>query len=140
MIFADTSALYAALIADDVNHPRARRAEAFLREQREQIWTIDAVLTELWLLLRRDLTRAFCDSLVRGLMDHGLRREPVIADDYRRAWEIGRDWSDQRFSLTDRQAFAAIERSRQPRAWSYDADFTVMRLGPSKSQALEVVQ
>ena len=140
MIFADTSALYAALVADDVNHPRARTAEALLRERREQIWTIDPVLTELWLLLCRDLTGDFCDVLVRGLMDHGVRREPLIGDDYRRAWEIGRDWADQRFSLTDRQAFAAIERSGQPRAWSYDTDFAVMRLGSDRSQALELVR
>ena len=139
MIFADTSALYATLVRNDAHHGDAHQAEAQLRIDREQLWTIDPVLTELWLLLRRDLTPQFCDDLVRGLLDRGLRREPLLPDDYQRAWQIGRDWSDQRFSLTDRQCFAAIERSRQLKAWSYDRDFAIIRLGPGRIQAIEVV-
>ena len=54
----------------------------------------------------------------------------AFAQDFARAWEIGGDWSDQTFSLTDRQAFAAIERSRRSRAWSYDRDFAIIRIGP----------
>ena len=57
-----------------------------------------------------------------------------------RAWELAREWPDQDFSLTDRQSFAIIERSRQLRAWSYDADFAVIRLGRQRRMSLDLVQ
>lgn len=140
MLFADTSALFAFLVADDHFHRDAVRAEALLRARREPLWTIDPVLTELWLLLRRETSRDLCDQLVAGLLNRGLRRESLQSDDYARAWELARDWPDQDFSLTDRQSFAAIERSRQLRAWSYDDDFAVIRLGPRRALPLELAR
>ena len=139
MLFADTSAVFAFLVADDRHHQDAVRAEAALRARRESIWTIDSVLTELWLLLRRETGRDVSDRLVSGLLERGLRREPLRLEDYVRAWELARDWPDQDFSLTDRQSFAAIERSRHLRAWSYDSDFAVIRLGRQRRAALELV-
>ena len=140
MVFADTGALYALLVVDDVHHQEAVRAEQMLRERREQLWSLDPVFTELWLLLRRDVNVETCDRLVRGLLQHGVQRERLESQDYTRAWEIGRDWSDQTFSLTDRQAFAAMERRRLYRAWSYDRDFAIIRVGPGRKRALEVVR
>ena len=64
----------------------------------------------------------------------------MLPDDYRRAWEIGEAWSDQSFSLTDREAFAAIERTRELRAWSYDVDFSIIRLGPTRSQPIALLE
>ena len=63
----------------------------------------------------------------------------MTAEDYWRAWEIGRDWPDQRFSLTDRQAFAAIERSRDFQAWSYDAHFSIIRLGTGQRYSIALL-
>lgn len=141
MIFTDTSALFALLVVDDLRHPDAVRVHSQVREAREALWTIDPVLTELWLLLYRE-TRSIrvADENVEALLTRGLRREALWPEDYERAWQIGRDWPDQRFSLTDRQAFAALERNRQLRAWSYDRDFSVVRLGPKRGQALEVLR
>ena len=140
MRFADTSALFAFLVADDIHHPEALRAEASIRANREAVWTIDPVLTELWLLLRREVSPAVCDRLVGGLLDRGLRREQVQPGDYDRAWEIGRTWADQAFSLTDRQAFVALERSGDLRAWSYDQDFATIRLGPRRDRRLQLLR
>ena len=98
------------------------------------------VLTELWLLLRRHATLEKCDLVVSGLLERGLRREPLQPESYARAWDLGREWPDQNFSLTDRQAFVAIERSRHLRAWSYDNDFVVIRLGPRHSKSLDIVR
>lgn len=139
MIFADTSALYALLIPSDQFHPDARRAESAIRASREELWTLDSMLTELWQLLYRHFSVARTDELVRGLVARGLRREPVDVQDYERAWEIGQQWPDQPFSLADRQAFAAMERTRRYRAWSYDHHFAVIRLGPRKDTAIELV-
>ncbi len=140
MVFADTSALFAFLVADDRHHADAVRAETGLRAQREILWTIDPALTELWLLLRRETNRVLSDQLIAGLLDRGLRREPLQPESYTRAWGLAREWPDQDFSLTDRQAFAAIEHSRRHRAWSYDDDFAVIRLGPRRSRSLDLVR
>lgn len=140
MVFADTGALYAFLVVGDVHHQEAVRAERGLRERREQLWTLDPVFTELWLLLRRDVSIETCDRLVHGLMERGLQRERLEIQDYARAREIGRQWSDQTFSLTDRQAFAAMERSRRYRAWSYDRDFAIIRVGAARNKALDIVR
>jgi predicted nucleic acid-binding protein len=111
-----------------------------VRRRREILWTIDSVLTELWLLLRREATRELSDRLVAGILERGLRRAPLHADDYARAWALAREWPDQDFSLTDRQAFAAIERNRHLRAWTYDQDYAVIRLGPRRGDAIELVR
>ena len=140
MVFADTSALFAFLVADDRHHADAVRAEAALRAQRELVWTIDPVLTELWLLLRRETNREVSDRLIDGLLTRGLRREPIQPESYVRAWALARGWPDQDFSLTDRQAFAAMEDGGDLRAWSYDRDFSVIRLGPRRSRPLDLVR
>jgi predicted nucleic acid-binding protein len=140
VLFVDTSALFAALVRDDVHHTDAVRVERDTRSRREQLWTIDPVLTELWLLLRREVARGRADTVLSGLLASGLRREPIEDQDYSRAWEFGRDWPDQDFSLTDRQAFAILERTRRIRAWSYDSDFSVMRLGAARDRALDVIR
>ena len=140
MVFADTGALFAFLVADDRHHPDAVQAEQSLRAEREILWTIDPVLTELWLLLRRETGREVSDRLIAGLLDRGLRREPLQPESYARAWALAREWPDQDFSLTDRQAFAAIERSRHYRAWSYDDDFAVIRLGVRRTEPLDLLR
>lgn len=140
MLFVDTGALFAFLVRDDAHHLDAVRAEAEIRGRREQVWTIDPVLTELWLLLRREVGVSRSDALLAALLDRGLVREALQDQDFTRAWQFGSDWSDQDFSLTDRQAFAVLERTRQNRAWSYDKDFAVIRLGTGRDRALELVQ
>jgi predicted nucleic acid-binding protein len=140
VLFADTSALFAFLVRDDVHHVDAVRVESEVRSQREQVWTIDPVLTELWLLLRREIGAGRSDTLVAGVLERGVRRESLEDQDLARAWLLGREWVDQQFSLTDRQAFAALESTRRERAWSYDNDFAVIRLGPGRNRALEVVR
>jgi predicted nucleic acid-binding protein len=140
LIFADTSALYATLVHADRRHADAQRAEASLRGAREELWTIDPVLTELWLLLNRAAGQRRADASLIGLLDAGLRREVVAPEDYLRAWQFAREWPDQRFALTDRQAFAVMERTRRYAAWSYDDDFAVVRLGRPRARALDLVR
>jgi predicted nucleic acid-binding protein len=127
-------------VSRDAHHRDAARAAARLRDERQELWTLDSVLTELWLLLRRDLGHVLCDRAIQGLLDAGLRREPLLPEDYHRAWELGLAWPDQDFSLTDRQAFSAIERVGRLRAWAYDHHFAVVRLGPARDRAMEMVR
>lgn len=137
--FADTSALYALLNRSDRRHSDAALAAHHVRERHEELWTIDAVVVELWRLLRASFGHGSADRLVQEMAAHGLRIEPSAREDYGRAWQLGADWADQEFSLTDRLCFAAIERTRSFRAWSYDADFAVVRLGPRRDRALEIL-
>lgn len=138
MIFADTTALFALLRPDDRHHSDATRAAVRFRDHGEEIWTIDPVLTELWVLLRRDVGVRLADQYLAELLERGLRREPIDGSTYARCWAIAADWPDQRFSLTDRQCFDAIERSGHLSAWSYDDDFVVIRLAPRRSRAITV--
>jgi predicted nucleic acid-binding protein len=70
---------------------------------------------------------------------NGLRIEPTAREDYGQAWQLGAEWTDQGFSLTDQLCFVAIERARSFRVWSYDVDFAVIRLGPRRDRALEIL-
>lgn len=140
MLFADTSALFAALVRSDDHHDEAARVEAETRQRGERLWTVDPVLTELWALLWRAVEGRRADGLVRGLLESGLVREPISTEDYARSWQYGEHWADQGFSLTDRQAFAVMERTGRLRAWSYDKDFRVVRLGPRHDRALDIVR
>jgi predicted nucleic acid-binding protein len=110
-----------------------------LRDQREALWTIDAVVVELWRLLRGGFGGEAADRLVQRLLARGLEVQATAREDYARAWQIGADWKDQQFALTDRLCFAAMERNRSFRAWSYDVDFAVIRLGPRRARALDLL-
>lgn len=137
--FADTSALYGLLNRNDRHHSDAARAVHQVREQHEALWTIDAVAVELWRLLRGAFGRETADRLIQELVARGLTVEPSAREDNSRAWQLGAQWADQDFSLTDRLCFAAIERARSFKAWSYDADFAIIRLGPRRDRALEIL-
>lgn len=137
--FADTSALYALLNRSDRRHADAAQAARDVRQRHEALWTIDAVIVELWRLLRGSFGHATADRLVQEIAAHGLRIEPSAREDYARAWRFGAEWADQDFSLTDRLCFAAMERARSFKAWSYDADFAIIRLGPRRDRALEIL-
>ncbi len=140
MLFADTSALFATLVRSDDHHGAAARVEAETRQRGERLWTVDPVLTELWALLRRAVEGRRADGLVRVLLESGLVREAISTEDYARSWQYGEHWADQEFSLTDRQAFAVMERTGRLRAWSYDKAFVVVRLGPRHDRALDIVR
>jgi predicted nucleic acid-binding protein len=137
--FSDTSALYALLSPPDRHHDAAVRAHREIVERREPLWTVDAVIVELWRLCRARRGSAVADASVQELAVLGLRIEPSAREDYARAWQMGTQWADQQFSLVDRLCFAAIERSRSYRAWSYDSDFAVVRLGPGRTRALALM-
>lgn len=137
--FADTSALFALLIPTDRRHADASNVARQIVQRREPLWTIDAVIVELWRLLRSERGRERADALVAGLAVRGLAIEASAREDYAWAWQLARDWPDQDFSLADRLAFAALERLRSFRAWSYDSDFAVIRLGPARNRALDLL-
>lgn len=97
-------------------------------------------MIELWTHLRGGFGRQKADSLAQQVISHGLAVESSEREDYQRAWQIALEWRDQDFSLTDRLAFVAIERTRSYKAWSYDSDFAVIRLGPRRDRAIDLLR
>jgi predicted nucleic acid-binding protein len=137
--FADTSALFALLSPNDRHHREASEVAHQLVRERELIWTIDAVVVELWRLLRAEFGGEQADFLIRGLASGGLDVQANAREDYASAWQRAVDWPDQDFALADRLSFAAIERLRSYRAWSYDADFAIIRVGAARRRALDIL-
>ena len=74
------------------------------------------------------------------MMGYGLQRAPRSPTGTVKGRQIGAAWPDQDFALTDRLCFAAMERERNLRAWSYDTDFAIIRLGPGRRRALDIVR
>ncbi len=77
-IFTDTSALYALLNRSDQSHADAVRVERTIRDQHEIIWTLDAVIAELWRLLRAAIGRQEADRLVQALIARGVDGERAL--------------------------------------------------------------
>jgi predicted nucleic acid-binding protein len=137
-LFVDTSAFYAIADGRDRHHQGALAA---LRASAgaEPVMTTDHVLVESWLLicsrLGRNAAMKFWDALTMDVFTV----VGVTAQDFRRAREIAREWSDQSFSIIDCTSFAIIERLGIDRALAFDAHFRVIRLGPRHNRALQVI-
>src|SRR5579875_2063962 len=105
-LFIDTSIWYAAADSADVNHSRAKAVLA----AGERLLTTDHVLLETWTLLRYRLHRKAAERFWEGLRAGVAIIEPVGAPDLEAAWQIGRSFPDQDFSIIDRTSFAVMRR------------------------------
>lgn len=135
-LFVDTSAFYAAADAGDSSHARARTALG----GDEPLVTTDHVLLESWLLIRHRLSRPAAERFWDALRQGAAAIESVGPADLEAAWEIGREFPDQDFSLVDRTSFAVMVRLGVTRAASFDDDFAIYRYGRDRSRAFEVVR
>ena len=66
--------------------------------------------------------------------------EIVSAADLDSAWEIGRSYRDQDFSIVDRTSFAVMRRLGIERVASLDDDVAIFRFGPGRRLAFTVVR
>jgi len=64
----------------------------------------------------------------------------VSAADLDSAWEIGRSYRDQDFSMVDRTSFAVMRRFGIDRVASLDDDFAIFRFGPGRRLAFTLVR
>jgi predicted nucleic acid-binding protein len=135
-IFVDTSAWYAVADSGDRSN---RRAKEVLSATATFV-TSDHVLLETWLLLRHRVSRNAAERFWKGLRSGAAHVEVVLAEDLEHAWEIGLQFPDQDFSLTDRTSFALMQRLQINRVASFDDDFAVFRYGRDRSLAFEVIR
>ena len=134
--FVDSSAFYAAADSADVSSGRAR--ELLMAET--GLMTSDHVLVESWRLLRDRLGFDAAERFWDGLRLGPATIEPVREQDLGSAWQIGRLFSDQEFSLVDRTSFAIMERLGIDRAVAFDDDFAVYRFGSRRERAFTLVR
>ena len=126
-IFVDTSALYAALDADDENHPAAaagwRQLLDALATGSTSALTHSGVLTETAALVQRRLGMA----ALRSLLDDIVPLLDVVWVDERmhRAAAVAVTAANQRYvSLVDWTSFLVMRDRAVHVAFAFDADFT----------------
>lgn len=135
-LFVDTSIWYAAADKSDANNNRAKAALS----GGEPLITSDHILVETWTLIRHRLGRRAAERFWEGLRSGAAIVEIVGAADLDSAWEIGRSYRDQDFSLVDRTSFAVMRRLGLERVASLDDDFAIFRFGPGRRLAFTVVR
>jgi len=134
-LFVDTSAWYAAASTGDRSNPRAKEILGAGR-----LVLTDHVLVETWRLLAYRHAPAVADRWWDGIRSGVAEVALVGAGDLERAWEVGRRFSGQGFSLVDRTSFVVMERLGLTRAASFDDHFAIYRYGPRLDRAFDVVR
>ena len=135
-LFVDTSIWYAAADRSDASNARAK---AVLSHD-EPLITTDHILVETWTLIRHRLGRHPAERFWEGIRLGAATLEPVGTADMDAAWEIGKSYRDQDFSLVDRTSFAVMRRLGIERAASLDDHFAIFRFGPNRRLAFTVVR
>jgi len=133
-LFVDTSAWYAAADQSDSNNARAKE----LLRAGERLLTTDHILLETWTLIRQRIHRAAAEAFWEGLRRGVAEVELVGSADLEVAWQLGRRFDDQDFSIIDRTSFAVMQRVGVERVVSFDAHFAVYRYGPNLRRAFDV--
>lgn len=105
-----------------------------------ELVTSDHVLVETWRLLRSRLGFDAAERFWDGLRLGPARIEPILERDLEGAWQIGRAFPDQDFSLVDRTSFALMERLGVSRAVAFDDDFAVYRYGARRDRAFSLIR
>jgi uncharacterized protein len=134
--FVDTSAFYAAADRGDTSHERAK----VLLSAEDALVTSDHVLVESWALLRHRLGRGAAERFWAAIRSGAAVVESVGTADLEVAWAIGEAFADKDFSIVDRTSFAVMQRLGVQRAVSFDDDFAVVRFGPRRDRAFEVLR
>jgi predicted nucleic acid-binding protein len=135
-LLVDTSIWYAAADKSDVSNARAK---AILSDG-EPLITTDHILIETWTLIRNRMGRRIAERFWEALRSGVATIETVGAADLESAWEIGRSYRDQDFSIVDRTSFSVMRRLGVERAASLDNDFTIFHYGPNRRRAFTVVR
>jgi predicted nucleic acid-binding protein len=122
VIFADTSAMYALLDANDPNHPAARRTFESFQAADARLMTHAYVVVEVVALVQRrlglDIVRRLADDLLPIIevlpVDAGLHAEAMAS-----LLASGR----RGVSLVDHTSFLVMRRRGITQAFAFDADF-----------------
>ena len=121
MIFVDTGALFALLVATDANHAKAL---TWHKAAPRDLVTTDHVVFELLTLLRAKGHNHKAIAVGRRLFAGELvRLERAGPDDIQAAWRIFQQFHDKRWSFTDCVSRTVMERLDIREAFAFDEHF-----------------
>jgi predicted nucleic acid-binding protein len=121
MIFVDTGAWYASVVADDVNHSAAAQ---WLKQNSEILLTTDYVIDETLTLLKVRGHLLLAVELGRGLFAGELANVVLVAEqDLHQAWEVFQQFRDKEWSFTDCTSKVVMEKLAIRQAFSFDHHF-----------------
>lgn len=135
-LFVDTSAWYAAVSRRDVNHAVAKH----LLSSGGRLVTTDHVLAETWRLLFHRMGWAVAEGYWEGIRTGITDIEVVGLSDLEVAWDIGKRFRDQQFSIGDRTSFAVMQRMGVHQVITFDSDFAIYRFGPGNRRSFTVLR
>jgi uncharacterized protein len=135
-LFVDTSIWFAAFDSSDRSN---RRAKTIL-EAGESLVTTDHVLIETWTLLHHRINARVAERFWEGLRGGVAVIEAIGLADLETAWQIGKLWRDQDFSIVDRTSFAVMHRLGIERAASLDDHFAIFRFGPKRRHSFTILR
>src|SRR5205085_11015337 len=98
----------------------------------------DHVVVETGTFIRRRLGRRPAERFQEAIRLGAATIEAVGTADMDSAWEIGKSYRDQDFSIVDRTSFGVMRRLGIERAASLDDDFAIFRFGPNRRLAFTV--
>ena len=121
-LLVDTSALYAILDADDLNHASARKTWISLLNENEDLISTNYILVETFALVQRrlgmDAVRTFHQDIAPVLQIEWLN-----AVQHAEALNQLLVASNRQLSLVDWSSFLAMRRRRIKTAFAFDSDF-----------------
>ena len=121
-VFADTSALYAHLVANDANHAQANRALKALATDQAVLITTSYVLVETYALLSR---RIGLVAVERFRSDVAPLLEIVWIDEllHEQALDLLSERQSRDLSLVDAASFVVMRHKRLDEALAFDRHF-----------------
>jgi predicted nucleic acid-binding protein len=128
-VFADTSALFALLDADDASHSRATAAWASIAAKRESLVTTNYVMVETIALVQRRLGVKALRALRQEIMPVMLV-EWVREADHQAGLDAVIAAARKDLSLVDCVNFALMRRMGIRRCFAFDAHFKEMGFEP----------
>ncbi len=132
-VFVDTGAHYALVDVNDPDHVEAVRTLQKIERLRQALTTSNFVVSEVYTLLLKRVSRQVALSYVNGLRTGSTTIIRVIAEDEERAWGILQQYHDQDFSYVDATSFALMERLDISVFFAFDSHFSIVRTRPRKA-------
>ncbi len=125
-ILADTGPLYAAAIASDQFHARAREELTRINRSALTVFVLYSTVAEAYSLVLRRVTPTTAHAWVEDLLDRVNLLNPT-AEDYHEAVRRVQRYKDQELSLFD-ALLAVVSDQLNLSVWTFDSDFDTMRV------------
>ncbi|MCL5986896.1 MAG: PIN domain-containing protein [Actinobacteria bacterium] len=129
MILMDSGAIYALIDKNDKNHLSAKKYYSSVVGKEIFVTTVP-VITESWLLLSARLGNYFADKIWEPIDNSVFEVLDIERDDFRKAFEIEKKYSDVHFGFIDSTSFAICEKYRIRKVFTFDIKhFSIYRPG-----------